>query len=599
MVWPTLQKSEENTMHWWQWRRAQHVLETWVRTLIGGRSYRVEYTPGGGSYVNMRTKEIVVDPTMADGWGGSALLPFVWRGRTVRNLAALQYRISRVMGRHEAGHVLFTDDYAVTGELHAWLTNALEDQRMERLTGRHYAPARADFEALGTLLWQKKPLAPLPGTSRADRLLNYCLFWRWDCLRPSGVPSCWRWASDEERSVWEEQIRPRVEESWQAPTAVRVAEIALELLTLIGLPQNATTAGRDLMPSDLTIVVAGSVAGDGALGRGTDDPVLQGAGPLYDTNSPGAGHRDDDEAIAGIIVEEDEPPAIDSDPSAGNIWMQPYQLLQREVGGLLRHLLKVLLVQTPDADVRPSDSSGTFNVRAHVRSRGDTPMLLRRVDDDDPAGLAMVLLIDRTGSMGGTPHPIDWPTGMPGPYFEEGRMPHARRAAILLDLACTEADIPLCIGYAGNNGYTCHHPDGARSFELSTPVIWIRDWTTPRTAEGPRALLAGMYGDSGDERYSASLMLAQKQLADRPERTKVIIYLLDGRPTDESTDAVRRTVEQVRKAGILVIGLFVGGQGEIRYLQDIFGKDDTIGVADIRHLPDRLGRVLLRYARKR
>ena len=68
--------------------------------------------------------------------------------------------------------------------------------------------------------------------------------------------------------------------------------------------------------------------------------------------------------------------------------------------------------------------------------------------------------------------------------------------------------------------------------------------------------------------------------------------------TDEPADAVRQTVEQLRRAGTLVIGLFVGGQGEIRYLRDIFGTDDTIGVEDIRHLPDRLGRILLRYARK-
>jgi len=67
----------------------------------------------------------------------------------------------------------------------------------------------------------------------------------------------------------------------------------------------------------------------------------------------------------------------------------------------------------------------------------------------------------------------------------------------------------------------------------------------------------------------------------------------------EDGRAVCHTVEHVRQAGVLVIGLFVGSQGEIRYLRDIFGTDDTIGVADIRHLPDHLGRILLRYARKR
>ena len=583
-------------MNWWNWRRAQHALETWVRTLIGARPYHVAYTTGGGSYVNMRTKEITIDPTMADLWGGDTLLPWVWRGRTVPTLPALQYRISRAMARHEAGHVLFTEDYAVAGELHAWLTNALEDGRMERLTGRHYPPARADFDALGTLLWQKKPLAPVHTSSRADRLLNACLFWRWDCLRPSGTPSRWRWADDDERRVWDEQVRPRVEEAWQAPTAVRVAEIALELLRIIGMPLHAGTAGHRLMPSDLAVVVTAGEAADGALGRGDDDQPL-GAG-AYDAPGMGGGQRDDAEII-GVIVEEDEPPAVDCDPSAGNLWMQPYRPLQREVGGLLRQLLKVLVVPTPDVDVRPSETTGTFDARAHIRSRGNTPMLHKRVDDDDPAGLAMVLLIDRTGSMGGSPYPIDWAHGAPGPSFEQGRMPQARRAAILLDLACSAAQIPLCIGYAGNDGYSCHHPDGARSFEAASPVIWIRDWSTSQHAEGPRALLAGMYGDSGDECYSASLRLAQEQLATRPERTKVIIYLLDGRPTDEPPDAVRRTIEQIRRAGTVVLGLFVGSQDEIRSLRDIFGVDDTIGVADLRHLPDRLGRLLLRYARKR
>jgi len=166
-------------------------------------------------------------------------------------------------------------------------------------------------------------------------------------------------------------------------------------------------------------------------------------------------------------------------------------------------------------------------------------------------------------------------------------------------MTCTAADIPLCVGYAGNSGSTVHHPDGnSRSFTLASPVIWIRDWRTPREAEGPRALLAGMYGDSGSECVSESLRLAQRKLVERSERTKVIIYLHDGRPTDESADAVRATVERLRKAGHIVIGLFVGSQREVARLEAIFGKDDTIGVDDLTRLPDRLGRILLRYARK-
>jgi hypothetical protein len=113
----------------------------------------------------------------------------------------------------------------------------------------------------------------------ADRLLNACLFWRWDCLRPSSMPSRWRWDGDKEQGVWEAQIRPRVEEAWQARTAVRVAEIALEILAIIGLPQHASTHGHVLMPSDLAIVVGGGKMADRALGREQDDQPLQSDGP--------------------------------------------------------------------------------------------------------------------------------------------------------------------------------------------------------------------------------------------------------------------------------------------------------------------------------
>jgi hypothetical protein len=214
-----------------------------------------------------------------------------------------------------------------------------------------------------------------------------------------------------------------------------------------------------------------------------------------------------------------------------------------------------------------------------------------------PKGLAVVLLIDRTGSMGNADFTDDgMPTG--GFYSAGGRMYHARRAALLLDRACVGARIPLCIGYAGNEVAPEHGAMRGRCLHLPQSVVWIRDWGTPPDTEGPLACLAGMYGDAGNaERISESLRLAQGRLRERREATRLIVYIHDSEPTDERPEAVKSTVEDVRRAGLIVLGLFVGDQAELPRLAAIFGKDDTIGVADLTRLPERLGAILKRYYR--
>ncbi|PDW00557.1 hypothetical protein [Candidatus Chloroploca asiatica] len=59
------------------------------------------------------------------------------------------------------------------------------------------------------------------------------------------------------------------------------------------------------------------------------------------------------------------------------------------------------------------------------------------------------------------------------------------------------------------------HPDEpVRHFNRPhQPVTWLRTWTTPAQAEGPKALIAGLYGDSTAERASASLAAAHAVLA--------------------------------------------------------------------------------------
>jgi hypothetical protein len=578
-------------MNWWHWRRAERALENWVRVLIGTRPYTIRFDPGKGSFVRFDTQEIVIDPVMTNNWGGEALLPVTWRGEKVSKLASLQWRISRAMGRHEAGHVLFTERYGISGQLHAWLCNALEDERMERLTGAHYPPARADFLTLARLLATRMPLPETPA-SREDALLNACLFWRWDSKRPAKTPSRLRFASEADHQLWEAEIRPLVEESWVAPNAGRVAELALEILRRLGLPEHDNIGGHVLIITDR---IPGS-----AERRPGDEPLM-----VSTTDLLPDGNEDDSETNASAsndihTGDEGEPPESDSDPSTGSLWQRPYGWLVAEVAGETRRLLKVLQAPAPDIGSRRSGTHGTFTAEAHARTRGERPLMVKREVEQDPSGLAIVLLIDRTGSMGPMPG-IDPVTGEPDVSFfdERARVTHARRAAMLFELTCTAADIPLAIGYAGDYTYSVHLPDSLNEATLlhhpDKPVIWLRTWQTPRYAEGPKALIAGLYGDSGSERVSASLCEAERLLLERPERTKLVLYVHDGQPSDEKPHEVAATITALRRKGIVVLGVYVGPQEKIAKLQAIFGSDQTIPVERLTDLPARLGRLLLKY----
>ena len=177
-------------------------------------------------------------------------------------------------------------------------------------------------------------------------------------------------------------------------------------------------------------------------------------------------------------------------------------------------------------------------------------------------------------------------------------MPHVRRAVMLFDRTCARLEVPLCIGLARDEGYPVHLPGGRRLVRLKEPVIWLRTWETPANAEGPRALIAGLYGDADAEAISRALHLAQAQLEQRSEAVKLIVYLHDGNPTDESPEQVATTITRLRRAhGTVIIGLFLGNQSELPKMQAIFGRDWTIGVEELHQLPARLGRILAKYRR--
>ncbi len=565
---------------WWAWRRARVRLDQWVRTIIGARPYAIRYGPREGAYVDFAARELVVDPLFTAHFSADGLaLPQTWGVAHVDRLSTLQVLSARAQAYHEGGHVRFTDWPPLCGETHRWLVNSLEDARMERLTAAFYPPAGRDFRELGHRLWLRgmEGIGAMPDDTTA--LLNACLFARWDEHRLPDTASRLR-LPEAVLSRWHDQILPLVQEAWIAPSCAEVSRIALAILERLGLAADDDSAAhRPLLPG--MPVARGMRRADDR----PDAPPLDAPPP-----DPGPDPDADDPLLAA-----EEP---DADPSAGDLWMQPYHALEAEVRGDVARLAAELAVAAPDQLPVANARRGRFESRAHVRSRGRTPVVQPADEADAPEGLAIVLLIDGTSSMGGDPGGVTPDGGPVDPHgFAAGRMPAVRRAVLHIERACAGAGVPLAIGVARDQAQPSHRPSRSGTYEYEyyrEPVVWIKTFATPAHAEGPRALIAGLYGDAQAEAVSRSLRQVQPLLLARPERIKLLIYIHDGAPTDETPAQVRATIEAVRRAGIGVIGLFIGDQGHLAKMEAIFGHD-TVGVASGRELAPRLGRILKRY----
>jgi hypothetical protein len=270
--------------------------------------------------------------------------------------------------------------------------------------------------------------------------------------------------------------------------------------------------------------------------------------------------------------------------------------------------LRVLLAKTPDAGEDASPSGGEFDVEAYLRSDGARPFRLLDDAAPDHEGLAIALLIDTTGSMHG------WVGDggldargrfLPDFYHPYHRMTYARQVAMLFELVCPPAGITLLIGATGDEGALIHlaTPIGTWSaaperYKPHQPVTWLRDRSTPRDSEVTRAAIAGLYGKYGAERISASLQVAERELAAVRAGTRLIVYVHDGEPTDESPREIVSVLKDIRRRGTLVVAPYVGDQSDIANLSAIFGNQWTLPVERLPDLSKRLGRLLLRYARK-
>lgn len=640
----------KTTMPWWYRANAKKALESWIRPLIAPRPYTARYEVGEGSYMNFRSREIVVDPTAWDFMNVAKHLPLTWNGKRVDTEAKLQWRFARTAARHEAMHVLFSVPPECSGIFH-FLVNALEDEWMEQLARFYYPAAWGDFVFRARLVTNYYRLPDPEKCDRATLLLNMCLYHRFDWKRKKGTPSRYRFQTEGDAQFWQEQIRPLVEKAWRTNEDAGRKDIAREILQLLDIPESAPLPSDGLMmcvnpfdiggerggddtPLSMSVIVKGGASQDGKDkdgsteggkdegktgegeregenrdegGKGKDASAEQGDS---DASGRGGGVGEGEglphDALVTLVSEDDEVPSPLT--ASDELYLLPPQYLENQVRGEKNRLLRVLLAKTPDAGEDASPAGGEFDVEAYLRSDGARPFRLLDDAAPDHEGLAIALLIDTTGSMDGWSGEGGLDARgkfLPDFYRPWHRMTYARQVAMLFELVCPPASIKLLIGAAGDDGSLVHlatYPGDWDSAPLRCkphqPVTWLRDRSTPRNSEVTRAAIAGLYGRYGRERISASLRVAERELAECRAGSRLIVYVHDGMPTDEEETTILSVLKDIRRKGILVVAPFVGDQSDIANLSAIFGPQWTIPVPQLPDLSKRLGRLLLKYAQK-
>jgi hypothetical protein len=449
---------------------------------------------------------------------------------------ATQFRATQGILAHEVGHAWFTGAWPdqKEGRLQE-LTNFLEDQRVENAVGILYPGVIPAIRLLGDLTL--KDQMALPHLNPSDQAYACCLTWRWACDRigERAMLALLGVSPDGER-LWS-SVRPLVEKAWKAPGTTRVIELARQILDILGIdPRSSPMKLHWTSTQDIP--------------RSRKERPLPFPGAPDDQAQPGLGKGEPDEEKGDLFADAYSAPA-------------PYVELEDQARPLVRQLSEALQLPTPETRPEPHDSQGRYSFRQEVRTP-DTPYLLVQSIDSSPRELALYLLVDRSGSM--------------STIRDEVRL-----ALMMLYLAGTELEIPTGVAYFG-----AHETN-------RTERVWEVTPPTPAASESVKTMIAGFEGTTNCEFLDWGLALAEKALALRPERLKVLVCIHDGEPVYQGPDGddwqlSYAHLRKLDRAGILTIGIYLGDEDEYRRkVQQLFPRQV---VCTGKELPDKLGNVL-------
>ncbi len=193
----------------------------------------------------------------------------------------------------------------------------------------------------------------------------------------------------------------------------------------------------------------------------------------------------------------------------------------------------------------------------------------KRPPEEDPS-LAVALRIDESASMSAF-----------------GRLDAAKQAAIALYEFCDGCGIPIII-----YGDTA---DRSRLEQISLYAYVDFDSKDP----DEKYSLAGIQNRSNNRDGMAIRIIADRLLT-APQKTKLFISISDGQPKampDYSGDLavadMKKTLQEYRRKGVFFLAAAIGQDKEI--ISDIYGKENTLDIADLKQLPARLVQIIARY----
>lgn len=181
--------------------------------------------------------------------------------------------------------------------------------------------------------------------------------------------------------------------------------------------------------------------------------------------------------------------------------------------------------------------------------------------------LAISVLIDESGSMS-----------------LDNRIPAARNAALALYLFASQCDIPCAV-----MGHTAYDSE-----------MTLNSYAEFESPDGDDKYRLLNVTDRYNNRDGAAIQYLGHHLLERPEETKLLFVISDGRPNDygysgkDAEEDVTAVVSELRRRGLKVFSAAIGSDKEC--IQEMYG-DGFLDITDITTMPQQMIELVKRYIR--